>query len=145
MSSFLFVINGEAFSRMASPAENAGLIRGFGAATEAHSILHLQFADTLIFSDARVDHIQNVKAILICFEAVSGMRVDFSKSASRRFGVQNKAAPSIISWTSSLFREGQEICLESGVGKIGKKKAINVEGCLPFSWWWDNLNQVSPL
>lgn len=143
---------------MASAAENAGLIRGFGAATEAHSILHLQFADTLIFSGARVDHIQNVKATLIYFEAVSGMRVDFSKSELIGLQVdsslQTQLAAVLGSKTGQLPVSYHGLPLCSGKAKKSvwnpvleklEKKAIKVVGYIPFSWWWDNLNQVSPL
>lgn len=46
----------------------------------APTINHLQFADdTLLFCDADVDQLLNVKAILLCFEAVSGLKVNFFK------------------------------------------------------------------
>ena len=47
----------------------------------APTINHLQFADdTLLFCDAKVDQLLNVKAILLCFGAVSGLKVNFFKS-----------------------------------------------------------------
>ena len=43
--------------------------------------LHFSLVDdTLIFCDANEDQIRNVKAILICFEAVSGLEINFFKS-----------------------------------------------------------------
>ena len=62
-------------------AENQNLISGFRVAKTAPSISHLQFADdTLIFCEAKEDQIKNVKAILYCFEAVLGLKINFFKS-----------------------------------------------------------------
>lgn len=42
---------------------------------------HLQFADdTLLFCYAKVEQVWNMKAILLCFEAVFGLKVSFFKS-----------------------------------------------------------------
>lgn len=42
---------------------------------------HLQFTDdTLLFCDAKVEQVWNMKAILLCFEAVFGLKVSFFKS-----------------------------------------------------------------
>lgn len=54
------------------------LSEGFKVATNALSVSHLQFADDiLIFCEAREDQVRNIKATLICFEAVSGMKIIF--------------------------------------------------------------------
>ena len=80
LSPFLFVIVAEALSRMAAQAEKQNLIRGFRV-TRTAPISHLQFVDnTLVFFEANEDQIKNVKAILICFEAVSGLKINFFKS-----------------------------------------------------------------
>lgn len=53
---FLFVIVGEAFSRMIGVAERANLICGFSPAPLAPTVSHLQFAnDTIIFCEAHKD------------------------------------------------------------------------------------------
>lgn len=50
LSPFLFVIIGEALSRMFSMAMDSNLISGFCPASSAPSVSHLQFADdTIIF------------------------------------------------------------------------------------------------
>ena len=42
---------------------------------------HLLFADdTLIFSDARPDHIFNLRLLFTWFEAVSGLKINLNKS-----------------------------------------------------------------
>lgn len=65
---------GEALSRMLEPASNANPIRGFKPAANSPLVSHIQFADgTMILCDANSDQIPNVKAILHCFEVVSGL------------------------------------------------------------------------
>ena len=66
---------------MLHAACNANLIKGFRPSRGAEEISHLQFpVDTLLFCDANETQICNIKAILMCFEAVSGLRVNFFQS-----------------------------------------------------------------
>lgn len=73
------MIIGEALSRMIVQASERGiLLLGFWPTRGDPEIAHLQFADdTIIFCDANEDQIRNVKAILLCFEAVSSLKVNF--------------------------------------------------------------------
>lgn len=74
LSSFLFVIVGEARSKMMQLATNARLIKGFCPSSDVHEITHLQFADdTIPFCDAEEDQLCNIKATLLCYEVVSGL------------------------------------------------------------------------
>lgn len=62
-------------------ASNANLIKGFRPSNGAQEISRLQFADdTLFFCDANEMQILNIKVILLCFSAVSGLRINFLKS-----------------------------------------------------------------
>ena len=77
----LFVNIGEALSRMLHAGVNAKLFEGFRPANENLIVSHLQFADDmLLFCNADEDQLRNVKAILLCFEVVSGLRVNFLNS-----------------------------------------------------------------
>lgn len=78
-SPFLFTM--EALSRMVTVAREANLIEGFKSAQNALMVTQLQFVDdTIIFCDAKRDQVKNVVAILRCFEGVSGLKVNLSKS-----------------------------------------------------------------
>jgi len=74
----------DAFSRMLSRAMDGGFRSGFRVDSLNNSpleISHLLFAnDTLIICDADVDQINNLDHILLCFEAISGLKVDLQKS-----------------------------------------------------------------
>lgn len=76
LSPLLFVLVMEALSRMVSAAIEGGFFFGLSVGDIYGStiISHLLFADdTLLFCEANAGYIQSLKAILLCFEAVSGV------------------------------------------------------------------------
>ena len=84
LSPLLFVIVMEALSRMMSQAVECGLLSSFQVgSSDSHlvRVSHLLFADdTLIFSDAKPDHIFNMRLLFTWFEAVSGLKINLNKS-----------------------------------------------------------------
>ena len=82
LSPFLFVIIVESLSRMIKAVANENLIKGFKISPTTPIVTQLQFADdTLLFCDAEMEEVQNVKAIMLCFEAISGLK---SRSTSSK-------------------------------------------------------------
>jgi hypothetical protein len=85
LSPFLFVLVMEAFSRMIGAITSRGLISGFDVGSSVQSrvvVFHLLFADdTLVFCGADESQIRHIGALLVCFKAVSGLKVNLSKSA----------------------------------------------------------------
>jgi hypothetical protein len=84
LSPFLFVFVLEALSKMIYALVNGGLLSGFTVGPRsggAINISHLLFVDdTLIFSEANPDHLCNLRCLFLCFEAVSGLRINLAKS-----------------------------------------------------------------
>jgi hypothetical protein len=84
LSSFLFVLVMEAFSRMLGAFNDRGLISGFSVGSREQdrvTISHLLFADdTLVFCGANASQIRHLAALLVCFEAAAGLKVNLSKS-----------------------------------------------------------------
>ena len=80
----LFLVMMEVLSRMLKRVEGAGLIRGFqavGSRGVGECVSHLLFAeDTILFYDADVEQILHVRMLLLCFQAVTGLKVNVSKS-----------------------------------------------------------------
>ncbi|KAF5475670.1 hypothetical protein F2P56_007450 [Juglans regia] len=80
----LFVIVMEALSRMLTTLVNNRFVDGFSVGDPNMGNLntsHLQFADDrLIFCEVDKNHIQALRALLLCFEAASVLKVDFDKS-----------------------------------------------------------------
>jgi hypothetical protein len=85
ISPFLFDLVMEVFSRMIGAITSRGLISGFSVgSTDQNRVVvsHLLFADdTLVFCGADVRQIRHIGALLVCFEAVSGLKVNLPKSA----------------------------------------------------------------
>jgi hypothetical protein len=84
LSPFLFVLVMEAFSKMLGAFTSKGLISGFSVGSSEQDrviVSHLLFADdTLVFCGANACQIRHIGALLVCFEAVSGLKVNLSKS-----------------------------------------------------------------
>ena len=74
----------EVFSRMVKSMERAGLLSGFradGRRGRGECVLHLLFADdTIFFCDAEVEQVLLVQLLLLCFQAVTGLKVNAAKS-----------------------------------------------------------------
>ena len=71
-------------SRLFKKTEEGGFIRGFQvgfAIWEDLGVSHLLFADdTIIFYDACPEQLAYIRRVLTCFEVVTGLRVNMSKS-----------------------------------------------------------------
>jgi hypothetical protein len=85
LSPFLFDLVMEAFSRMIGAITSRGLISGFSVGSRDQTrvvVSHLLFADdTLVFCGADVSQIRHIGALLVCFEAVSGLKINLPKSS----------------------------------------------------------------
>lgn len=75
MSALLYcLILGEALSVLLVKAEALGKFEGIPIGNEGLSVSHLQFADsTLIFCQPSFDQLLNIKWLLKCFQAGSGI------------------------------------------------------------------------
>ena len=83
LSSILFLVMMEVFNKMMKRAEGADLFQGFGADGRRGGgvcVLHLLFADdTILLCDADEEQILHVRMILLCFQAVTGLKVNALK------------------------------------------------------------------
>ena len=84
LSPLLFLLVMEVLSKLFQKTEEAGLIWGFLVGELGGSevrIFHLLFADdTVVFCDAIPEQVMHIWKDLSCFEAVTGLRVNLSKS-----------------------------------------------------------------
>ncbi|RVW12426.1 LINE-1 reverse transcriptase-like [Vitis vinifera] len=84
LSPYLFVLGMEVLSAMLRRAVDGGFISGCsiqGRGGMELNVSHLLFADdTIIFCEARQDHITYLSWILVWFEAASGLRINLAKS-----------------------------------------------------------------
>jgi len=82
LSPFLFLIAAEGLNVMMKAMVDASLFRGY-AIGFGHSVVlsHLQFADdTLLLGEKSWANVRALPAVLVLFEAVSGLKVNFHKS-----------------------------------------------------------------
>jgi len=74
----------EALSKMLNASMLQGLLSGFSMGIRNNKALmvnHLLFAgDTLVFCGAQAEHVRNLRCTFLCFEAVSGLRINLGKS-----------------------------------------------------------------
>ena len=81
LSPLLFNLVADALSAMLTRAASAGLIQGLVPSLVAGGITHLQYADdTILLLQFLVENLTNIRRILACYEAMSGMKINFDKS-----------------------------------------------------------------
>ena len=84
LSPYLFVMGMEVLDVIIRRAVEGGFLSGCnirGGSEPPLNISHLFFADdTIIFCEARKDHLTHLSWILLWFEAASGLRINLAKS-----------------------------------------------------------------
>lgn len=83
LSLHLFVLAMEALSRMISTLVPHGFLTGFSVRNLSRGLIniaHLLFADdSLLFYEVDHNQLRTLRALLLCFKAVSGLKVNFDK------------------------------------------------------------------
>lgn len=91
LSPFLFNVVVEALNILFERARNRGLIKGAEIGPNGLIVSHLQFADdTIIFCNNDKEELKYVKRILRCFQLMSGLKINFSKSMVCGVGVEDE-------------------------------------------------------
>lgn len=84
LSPFLFLITMEGLNNMIKTANSRGWLRGFDVAregAESLEVTHLQYAyNNLIFCDAEEKQLKYLRVILVLFEGISGLHINWRKS-----------------------------------------------------------------
>lgn len=84
-SPFLFTIAVDVLSRMMPRAKKSGLLEGFLVGRDRIIVSHLQFAkDTIFFSRASIQYLQNLKLILLVYGNISWLTINLDKSTLSR-------------------------------------------------------------
>jgi hypothetical protein len=83
LSPLMFVLVMEALSRLMDRAVDRGYLEGFSVDNSNAAglkVSHMLFADdTLVFCGATRDQLYHLKGVMLCFEAVSGLRINLGK------------------------------------------------------------------
>ena len=82
LSPFLFLLAAEGFNVLMLSIIEAGRFRGYFVGNDSALCLsHLQFVDdTLIIGEKSWSNVRSIRAVLMLFEQVSGLKVNFTKS-----------------------------------------------------------------
>ena len=92
-SPILFNFVADALSNILSRAAEAGHISPVSSHLIPEGITHLQYAnDTIILVELNEHCIAHLKFLLLCFEALSGLKINFSKSEVIVTGVPDSEA-----------------------------------------------------
>lgn len=82
ISPFLFLIVSEALHLMFQSSMNLGRLGSFQLGSNGLKIGHLQFADdTLVFLDESREQVDCLRYLLVLFELVSGLRINFAETS----------------------------------------------------------------
>lgn len=82
LSPFLFVLAVEALNILVRRAVEIDIFKGIEVGNQKVMVSHLQFADdTLVFCPAKKKWLLSLRRILDCFYLLSGLEINFSKSA----------------------------------------------------------------
>ncbi|GKV33856.1 hypothetical protein SLEP1_g42305 [Rubroshorea leprosula] len=88
LSPFLFLIVAEGLNGLVSSAVVKEQYKGVIVGNGAVSVSHLQFADDMIFfGEVTEENIKAIKCIMMVFELVSGLKINFGKSQLMGIGV----------------------------------------------------------
>jgi len=87
LSPFLFVLMAEVMNKLLQKASQMALFKGLQVGGTNVTLTHLQFVDdTLLFCEANEEYLQNIKGMLLSFQAFSGLAVNYSKYGLIVFG-----------------------------------------------------------
>ncbi|EOY14430.1 Uncharacterized protein TCM_033819 [Theobroma cacao] len=105
--SFLFNMVGEVLSGMLWKVEDLGMCKGVVVGDNGMSVTHLQYADdTIIFCEPKIENMLRVKWILRCFQSVSGLRINLSKSHLIGIGVEQNV---VENWARRISCQIEEV------------------------------------
>ncbi|XP_071695305.1 uncharacterized mitochondrial protein AtMg01250-like [Rutidosis leptorrhynchoides] len=90
LSPYLFLIATEGLNRLAKKASDVNLLKGIDVGTNRIKVSYLQYADdTLFLGEWSKKNERNIMKLLMFFEKLSGLKVNFTKSSLFGVGVPN--------------------------------------------------------
>ncbi|XP_026442407.1 uncharacterized protein LOC113341915 [Papaver somniferum] len=152
ISPFLFLLVGEALNFMIKQAQEQGILTGFQVKPDVKIVSHLQFADdTLIFLDADVEQVRNLRLVLLSFEILTGLKINFSKS--QIYGVGYDGDLSIFSSILGYYHGSLPTCYlglplgdkKKKFGGLGIKNLQLFNKDLLSKWSWIFAVEDNPL
>ena len=107
LSPLFFNLVADALSAMLSRACEAGIIQGLVPHLVEGGLSHLQYVDdTVILLQYSPKNLRNVRLVLSCYEAMSGMKISFEKSEIFTIGLpqeDQKLAAACLGYKIGVF------------------------------------------
>ncbi|XP_071715009.1 uncharacterized protein [Rutidosis leptorrhynchoides] len=151
LSPFLLIIASEGLNILSNITVRDGLIRGVNIGKDNVRVSHLQFADdTIFFGDWGYRNASSIHKTLSCFEKVSGLRINMSKSQLFRIGVTKADIISLAlkfgcGWRFRTETESLWVKIIKSIygrdGGLGQTSTINnnIRGTV-----WRNIISIGP-
>jgi hypothetical protein len=93
LSPLLFNLVADVFTRMLLKASSVNLISGLLPHIIEGGVISLQYVDdTLLFLEDDLENADNLKWLLLCYEQMTGMRINFDKSDLLTLGMEKNRA-----------------------------------------------------
>ena len=91
LSPIMFNLVADIFTRMLMKAARINLVSGLLPRVVEGGIINLQYADdTLLFLENDLDEADNLKWLLICYEKMTGMNINYDKSGLLTIGIEEE-------------------------------------------------------
>lgn len=133
LSPLLFNLVGEVLAKLLERASELHIIKGISMPNCQITVTHLQFADDVIlFLHPDINSVFGIKRVLQCFQIISGLKINFSKSALYGYGQSDE---STRSWASCL---GCEV----GVGPLRYLGAVIGSSPSSIRFWNPLLQKI---
>jgi len=124
LSPFLFNVAAEGLNVLLSRAEELGLVRGAIIGPNDLVVSHLQFADdTILFCEANWSELIIIKRILRCFEIISGLKINFQKSAACGVGILTQLVKDFVDRLNCSYQNLPLVYLGLPLGTNPRQKS----------------------
>lgn len=128
-----------------------GLVKGIQLGSNKEDITHLQYADdTIIFLNSDIKSVKGFKRLLQCFQLVSGLKINFSKSSLYSYSKDVKEVSYFAQVLGYKIGTWPLIFLGDQIGSSPKRKIFWQPLVQKFkpklaSWKCQSLNQAGRL
>nr|GEZ09993.1 putative ribonuclease H protein At1g65750 family [Tanacetum cinerariifolium] len=122
ISLFLFILAVEGLNALVSKAVEKSIFKGVLVGDDRIEVSHLQYADDAIFfGEWSKENARTLMCILKCFEEVSGLRVNYSKSRVYGIGVGSGDIEEMAQWMKCSVGEFPFTYLGLPIGQCMKR------------------------
>ena len=130
LAPFLFNVVAEVLTGLMRRAMEENLYKGFLVGSNSVPISILQYADdTIFFGEASMENVKAIKVILMTFELVSSLKINFAKSCFGAFGVTDQWKQAAVNYLNCSLLAFPFVYLGIPLSKnVGQPEAVSDVG-----------------